>query len=119
MSEDISKAKMPIGVVWTVVSTAVAVTVVGLTAISAIRADITLLRADMAGSLGALDAKIQAVDARISATTAERYTMSMASEDALRRVLANPGHREPDPRNRGQYITATTGQHGLDVGKAN
>lgn len=35
---------------------------------------------------------------------ADRYTLPMASEDAMREALANPGHRVPDPRNPGQYF---------------
>lgn len=36
----------------------------------------------------------------------DNYTMSSASEDALREAIANPGHRVPDPRNPGQIFEA-------------
>lgn len=36
----------------------------------------------------------------------DNYTISQASEDALREAIANPGHRVPDPRSPGEYIVA-------------
>lgn len=41
--------------------------------------------------------------------TADRYTLSMASEDAMRESIMNPGHRVPDPRNPGKVIVVEGG----------
>lgn len=34
----------------------------------------------------------------------DRYTLSMASEQAMRHAMANPGIMVPDPRSPGQYF---------------
>ena len=51
--------------------------------------------------------EINKIDDRLStieAQAGDRYTLTMASENAMREAIANPGHRVPDPRNAGVYI---------------
>lgn len=53
--------------------------------------------------------KVDSLVARIEAIEANGYTMAHASENALRRAMANPGIREPDPRHHGKFIIAERG----------
>lgn len=41
---------------------------------------------------------------RVNQKLAEVYTISAATESALREAIENPGHRVPDPRNPGDVI---------------
>jgi hypothetical protein len=65
--------------------------------------------------IAAFDSKIEAVATEmrnntetlktmIESKAADRYTLTMAAENALRGALANPGVRFPDPRNPGQFF---------------
>lgn len=49
----------------------------------------------------------------VDALSNDRYDLPMASEDALREAIFNPGHKVPDPRNPGHWIVvegSKTGQ---------
>lgn len=51
--------------------------------------------------------EVNKIDERLSkieSQAGDRYTLTMASENAMREAIANPGHRVPDPRNAGMYI---------------
>ena len=45
----------------------------------------------------------------VSKLGSEQFTVSMASEYALRDAIANPGRRVPDPRNPGQFFEVRNG----------
>lgn len=49
---------------------------------------------------------IASIDARLQVVESEKYTLSMACENALRMALANPGVRVPDPRVPGNLIVS-------------
>lgn len=48
-------------------------------------------------------------DERISVLESDRYTLTQASEQALRTAIENPGLRVPDPRNPGQVVMVRGG----------
>ncbi|MEM9019953.1 MAG: hypothetical protein AAGC44_05260 [Planctomycetota bacterium] len=48
---------------------------------------------------------------KIEAKQAQAYTITQASEDALREAIANPGHKVPDPRDPGQLIVVEQTRH--------
>lgn len=51
-----------------------------------------------------LDHQIKALSLQMG----DRYTLTMAAENALRTALENPGMRVPDPRNPGSVIVVKT-----------
>ena len=65
--------------------------------------------------IGILVGEIQwrnSMSAKIDALTiqmGDRYTLTMAAENALREAMANPGHSVPDPRNPGQFFSVRAG----------
>lgn len=51
-----------------------------------------------------ISTQVEAFVTMIEEMEGSRYSLPMASEDALREAIGNPGHRVPDPRNPGQYV---------------
>ena len=51
-----------------------------------------------------LSAKMSNYEARMRGVEADRYTLTMASEKALREAIENPGFRVPDPRDPSKII---------------
>lgn len=45
-----------------------------------------------------LSAKMSKYESRMQSVENDRYTLTMASEKALREAIENPGFRVPDPR---------------------
>lgn len=61
------------------------------------------------GGVVAVTALVVRIETKLASIMADRYSLSMAAEDALREAIANPGHRVPDPRKPGQYIVVEQG----------
>lgn len=51
-----------------------------------------------------VSAAVAKVEQRLAEVETDRYTLSAASEQALRTAMENPGLRVPDPRNPGQVF---------------
>jgi hypothetical protein len=57
--------------------------------------------------------KLMVIEAEIEAikvASADRYTLTAASEDAFRHAIANPGVKVPDPRHPGDFIVVDRGR---------
>ena len=59
------------------------------------------------GFLWALTQDVRDVSKDLSAMKADRYSLPMATADAMREAIANPGHAVPDPSNPGTVIKVT------------
>ena len=51
-----------------------------------------------------LSAKLSHYETRLKVAESDRYTLTMASEKALRTAIENPGMRVPDPRDPSRVI---------------
>ena len=51
----------------------------------------------------------------VQSLSEDRYSLPMASEDALREALFNPGHKVPDPRNPGSWIVVQEAEVGEGI----
>jgi len=54
---------------------------------------------------------------KIEAQQAGAYSLTQASEDALREAIANPGHKVPDPRQPGMLIVVETHTQAVPIAK--
>lgn len=64
------------------------------------------------GSALGFSAWMQSMSNRLEALQTQmgdRYTLTMAAENALRTAIENPGLKIPDPRNPGQFFTVKVG----------
>jgi len=56
-----------------------------------------------------LATELSQIRVELSSYENDRYTLTMASENALREAMANPGLSVPDPRHPGEYFQVTIG----------
>lgn len=51
-----------------------------------------------------IEVELKSLRGDLTTLAGDRFTLAMASEQALRTAMANPGLRVPDPRNPGQFF---------------
>jgi len=51
-----------------------------------------------------IEVELKQLRTDLNSFSGDRFTAAMASEQALRTAMANPGMRVPDPRNPGQFF---------------